>query len=484
MTESLEALGSGPIRQALRRLTRSPASGALAGATAAAAIHSSSAVIVTAVGLVAAGHLTFSQGLGVVLGANVGTTATGWMVALLGFRLDVGRYAPALLFAGILGHVLLRRRLGPWGLAAAGLALLFLGLSELSAGLAGAGEFVDPRIFPGDRWWGLLGLATLGAGVTALTQSSTAGVAAALAMVHAGTLELTQAAALVVGMDVGTTGGAALATLGAATAARRTGYAHVVFNLVSAGAALLLVPLFGDLAAAWSEPSRPPPEILLVGFHTFFNLAGVCVAIAFADRLARVMERVVPEGAVRIDCEILRRVGEGLESGDPWPGVLAQLDGAEVALVDVQRCVDDIRSKALLLHEAERQAAVMHHVDHGRRVLGRSYRFQGGSSDAPALAGVRRAVVDVLRRVSGSPDREAEVHARRVYRHLAAEESGFRHELLAGPSGPGMEVADVLRHLDESRFLRRLVHHAWRIAAHASDEPSDTDAEELAQEPD
>jgi phosphate:Na+ symporter len=318
-------------------------------------------------------------------------------------------------------------------------------------------------------------------------------------------------------MDVGTTGGAALATLGAATAARRTGYAHVVFNVASAAAALLLVPAFGELAKAWSEPSSPPAEVLLVGFHTFFNLAGVFVAIPFADRLTRVMERLVPEGAgpwathlplrfrstqealdgafaaaIRIDREILRRVAEGLERGEPWPGVLAQLDGAEVALVDVQRCLDDVRGRALLPSEAERQAAVMHLVDHGRRVLARSHRFAGpldraGSqapADAPELAGIRPAALEALRRVSRSPDREAQVHAGHVHRRLAAEESGFRRQLLAAPSGPGTEAADVLQRLDEFRFLRRLVHHAWRIAAHACDEPSQAEAEELAQEPD
>ena len=238
LTDGLRALTGESLPRALARFTRSPLSGATTGAIATAILQSSSATTVAAVGFVGAGVLTFAQGLGLIFGANLGTTVTGWMVALLGFKLKVGVLVLPLIPLGAILRLFGKGRLSSAGYALAGFGLVFVGISMLQTGMGSLGSLITPESFPGDTWTGRLGLIAIGAVMTIVTQSSSAGVATALAALSAGAIAFPQAAALVIGMDVGTTATAALATIGGSVSARRTGLAHVVYNLFTAGGGL------------------------------------------------------------------------------------------------------------------------------------------------------------------------------------------------------------------------------------------------------
>ena len=137
MTEALRALASRHLRAFLARFTTSPLTGALTGAASTAVIQSSSATMVTVIGFVGAGLMTFPQALGVIYGANVGTTFTGWIVAMLGLKLSLGTIAQPVLLASVLASLLSTRRASRIARAVAGFSLIFIGLDIMKDAVAG-----------------------------------------------------------------------------------------------------------------------------------------------------------------------------------------------------------------------------------------------------------------------------------------------------------------------------------------------------------
>lgn len=131
LTDGLKELAGNRLRQFLIRFTSTPTRGAVAGALTTAAIQSSSATTVTAVGFVSAGLLTFSHSIGIIFGANIGTTITGWMVAIIGFKLELGAMAMVLLPVGVLMRFFGSRRVKQVGWVIAGFSILFLGIETM-----------------------------------------------------------------------------------------------------------------------------------------------------------------------------------------------------------------------------------------------------------------------------------------------------------------------------------------------------------------
>src|SRR5215468_8673352 len=148
MTAGLKALAGSGLRAALSKAAATPLSGAFWGALVTLIIQSSSATTMTTIGLVSAGLLTFSQGLGLVFGANVGTTGTGWLIALIGVRVSLTAAALPMIFIGALVKVLGRGRVSAAGAALAGFALVLFGLTTLQQGMGGLAERLHPADLP------------------------------------------------------------------------------------------------------------------------------------------------------------------------------------------------------------------------------------------------------------------------------------------------------------------------------------------------
>jgi phosphate:Na+ symporter len=293
MTEALRSLGGNRLRQALLRFTRSPWSGASAGAIGTALVQSSTATTVATVGFVSAGLLSFQASLGIILGVNVGSTGLGWLVALLGIKFDLAGLMLPLVLLGSGLRLLGRGRQALLGQALAGFAWLFVGIGALQQALAGHGLLLDPGRFDAASSGGRLPLLLLGLLSTVITQSSGAGVATTLAAMAAGAIGLPQACALVIGMDLGTTVTALMASLGASVSARRTAAAHVTFNLFTAVAAFLLLPAYlallqGLWPALEAAGSRIRPHSLPQRFQPVGGVAGAALygALRRADPAA------------------------------------------------------------------------------------------------------------------------------------------------------------------------------------------------------
>lgn len=491
LTEGLRQLAGDALQRALRRFTHSPATGALTGAGITALVQSSSATTVTAVGFAGAGLLTFPQALGIVFGANVGTTVTGWAVALLGFKLNLSAVLPPIILAGALLRVFGRGRLAPTGYALAGFGLVFMGIDAMQAGMSGLEGTVTPERFPSDTIFGRLVLVGIGVAITLVTQSSSAGVAMALAAVHTGTISFEQACALVIGMDVGTTFTAAIAAAGGTLAARRTGWAHVLYNLMTGIGAFLLLPLYvWALGAISPDALVRDPEIALVGFHTLFNSLGLLAVLPFAQQFAGLLERLIPDRpsrfTERLDRSLLRDPAVALRAVEPTLAELAL--GAFSALSDrlTGRPVDGERGEMLRLAVEEsraylarietpprggpadaREVAALHVIDQLRRLLERLDQAQrvGVVSEDPELQERARRLDTLLPGPLSDVDVVVDQLVR-LERELRDERDGYRHRVLDRAARDEINSRQALERLDAWRWLERVTHHVARILHH------------------
>ena len=214
LTDGLRGMAGTDLRGLLRRAVRGPCSGVATGAVVTGLVQSSSATTMMTIGLVSAGLLTFNQAVGVVLGANVGTTSTSWLVALLGLKFSIGSAALPLIFAGAMLRMMGRGRAVPGGLAMAGFGLLFVGIGMLADGMSGIAERFSPSDMPGATLAGRAALLGIGCALTIVTQSSSVAAAATLSALHAGAIGLDQAMAMVVGQNIGTAVSSAVAAIG------------------------------------------------------------------------------------------------------------------------------------------------------------------------------------------------------------------------------------------------------------------------------
>ena len=148
MTDGLKGLAGSSLRVVLGKAAATPLSGAFWGAIVTLLVQSSSATTMTTIGLVSAGLLTFPQGLGLVFGANVGTTGTGWLVALIGVRVSLSSYALPLIFVGALTKLMGKRRIAAAGASLAGFALVLYGLTTLQQGMGGVAAQLHPPTCP------------------------------------------------------------------------------------------------------------------------------------------------------------------------------------------------------------------------------------------------------------------------------------------------------------------------------------------------
>jgi len=304
MTSGLKALAGSGLRTTLSKAAATPLSGAFWGAFVTLIVQSSSATTMTVIGLVSAGLLTFSQGLGLVFGANVGTTGTGWLIALIGVRVSLTAAALPMIFVGALIKLLGRGRMSAAGGALAGFALVLFGLTTLQQGMSGLAERLHPAdlpaIFgPGVSWWsslfGVLALIVIGLAMTAVMQSSTAAIAVTLSAHFAGAVGLDQACALIIGQNIGTATSSAMAAIGASSTAKRLALAYILFKLIAALIALVLFPVTIPLLVRASKTIDG--VTLLAGYHTAYNVVGVAVLLPLIDKFTRFVERILPERA-------------------------------------------------------------------------------------------------------------------------------------------------------------------------------------------
>ncbi|MFN0108262.1 MAG: Na/Pi cotransporter family protein [Blastocatellia bacterium] len=289
LAQGLEVVAGDRMRNLVGKFTSNRFVGVLTGTAATTALESSSVTIIMVIAMVSARILTFEQSLGVVLGANIGTTIGAQLISL-----DINLYAPLLMGAGVLLHFIGRSDyLKNIGLSLLGFGLLFFGLDLIDGAMSpfrNYQPFLDWMRRLGDQ--AALG-ALVGAVFTVLIQSSSATVAIVITLAGSNMISLPTGIALMLGAEVGTCADTLVATLGRGRAALRTGVFHLLFNLVSALIGIALAPQLAQLAQAVSGAGSVGRQI--ANAQLMFNLTGVAVVIGFLPLIANTLERFLPD---------------------------------------------------------------------------------------------------------------------------------------------------------------------------------------------
>ena len=294
MSDGLKLAAGDALRGILARSTASRVRGLCAGFGITALVQSSSAVTVATIGFANAGLLTLEQSMWVIFGSNVGTTMTGWIVALVGFKLDMEALALPLVGIGMVLKITGgRERRAAFGLAIVGFGLLFMGIGVLKESFDAFGHaFTLPSVAE-SLVQTILVYVLVGVLLTTVMQSSSAALVIALGAAEGGLVPLNAAAAIVIGANLGTTTTALLTVWGATSTAKRVAVSHVLFNVVTAAVAmLLLAPMLYlvDLVSSTFGLADAPATALAL-FHTVFNILGVLLMWPLAARMTHWLSR-------------------------------------------------------------------------------------------------------------------------------------------------------------------------------------------------
>ena len=289
MSNGLEAAAGNRMKKILEKLTANRFLGVVVGAVITAVIQSSSATTVMVVGFVNSGIMTLQQAVWIIMGANVGTTITGQLIAL-----DVGAIAPLFAFIGVAFIVFLKNeKLHHYGKIIAGLGILFIGMDMMSAAMVPLREsetFVNIITRFSNPVLGILA----GAIFTAIIQSSSASVGILQALASSGVIGLPQAVYVLFGQNIGTCITAVLASIGTSRVAKRTTIIHLLFNIIGTTLFTIICILtpFTTLVEGFT-PNNVSAQI--ANMHTIFNITTTILLIPFGTYLAKLATRILPD---------------------------------------------------------------------------------------------------------------------------------------------------------------------------------------------
>ena len=289
MSSGLEAAAGNRMKRILERLTANRFLGILVGAGITAVIQSTSATAVMVVGFVNSGMMTLRQAVWIIMGANIGTTITGQLIAL-----DIGTIAPLFAFFGVVLIVFVKKqKVHHVGMIIAGLGVLFIGMEMMSSAmmpLREMPEFVSLMTKFSNPVLGIL----VGMIFTAIIQSSSASVGILQALAGSGLIGLSSAVYVLFGQNIGTCITAVLASIGTNRNAKRTTVIHLLFNIIGTTiftTICLLTPLT-SLVESWT-PGNAPAQI--ANMHTLFNVATTLILLPFGTYLAKIAEKILPD---------------------------------------------------------------------------------------------------------------------------------------------------------------------------------------------
>jgi phosphate:Na+ symporter len=491
LTEGLKGLAGDSLRRAMQTLVGGRLSAVVSGALFTVVLQSSTATTLTVIGFVSAGLVTFSQAVGVIIGATFGTTSTPWLVAIFGLRLRISAFAFPMVGIGAFLWVVARGRTRAAGAILAGFGLLFVGIDYLQTGMQGVSWNLDAIGGSGFGWqWLLAGVGIL---MSVIMQSSSAAAATTLVALNAGSLSFEQACALIVGQSIGTAATSALVAIGAGLAVRRAALAHIVYNVaVGIIGILALTPLAA--AARWVGAHFDDPEgvLGLAAFSSIFKLVGVAAFFPWLDGFSRLIVKISGAGAE----SAVSRLDPALAAA----GGAVALEAARRALLELARSSVDIVRRRLMGEatayapqgEAVRQleefveslsletldlgafeqqlVRTCHALDHLNQLhadLIQRPPIGTGFSSPPSFAASARAFAAWL---DATRDPEATVEpvvvaAIEDAAHLiAAERRTSRDKLLEDVALQRVSIETARNALEVLSWADSAVYHAWRLA--------------------
>jgi phosphate:Na+ symporter len=498
MTDGLKAIAGSSLNRVLTRFTSRPISGIFSGAIVTAFVQSSSVTTLMTVGFVSAGLLTFNQTLGVIMGVNLGTTSTGWIVSQIGFKVNVSAMAFPLVAIGTVAKMFGNVKVSHIGSTLAGFGLILLGISAMQDGMADISQQYNPSSFPGGGVWGNLLLVGIGVVMTVVMQSSSAAMATTLAALFSQAIALDQAAALVIGQNVGTTVTIIIAAIGATVAAKQTAVVHVMFNLVTGIVAFLMLPLLIQLMEMLRDQFLWQEATTLAAFHTIFNVLGVMIFFPLTGIIANTIQKVMPDLGPQLtrhlNPRLVRIYSAAIEAArqstlDVAKVMIAlayqevtgkvktraaqeQLRAASLALAETRQFLADVRPEQGVKLDQQRHVSVFHAIDHLwqlEEALNEA-GMAGVAMQAETCRDAYHELIDVFEEVialveSGDLELAAEKMGSKS-KQIADIRRNQRREVLENTARFKIHADLALLELEAMRWIDRLAYHIWRTINH------------------
>lgn len=298
LEQSVKELSGKAFRRIIRDYTNTRIKAIANGTLVTALLQSSSAVSLMVLAFVGAGIMSMENAIGVILGSNIGTTLTAWIVATLGFKVKIETFALPFIGVGALGLILFKpgTRLYHLNRLFIGFGFLFLGLDYMKTSVEQFSAGFDPQKLQNLSQWAYLLIGTL---LTALMQASAATIAITLAALNSGLMGFDMAAVMVIGANIGTTVTVLLGAIGGSAAKKEVAASHLIFNLVTGVAAVLLLPVLIACVRLMVDVTTNGPVGLAL-FHTLFNILGVLIFLPLVSKMPALLVRFVPEHKVAL----------------------------------------------------------------------------------------------------------------------------------------------------------------------------------------
>ncbi|MGB5500192.1 MAG: Na/Pi symporter, partial [Maribacter sp.] len=298
LEEGFRVFTKGPLQNLLKKATDKLYKSITVGAFVTALIQSSSLVSVITISFISAGLISLAGGMGLIFGANIGTTATAWLVAGFGLKIKISALAMPMLVFGIIFSFQKKASLKGIGNVLAGLGFFFLGVHYMKEGFDVFKEYIDLTQYAVPGFLGVIIYTGVGILITTILQSSSATLALILTALAAGQIDYENDLALAIGANVGTTITAVLGSLSSNVAGKRLAGAHLIFNVVTGLVALAFIYPLANLVNILSDAfgiSSTDYTLKLALFHTIFNIIGVLLMIPFIKKLEKILLRFFKE---------------------------------------------------------------------------------------------------------------------------------------------------------------------------------------------
>ena len=426
MSEGLQKLAGGQLRHVMGAMTRNRFTGLLTGTFITAAVQSSTATTVLTVSFVNAGMLTLAQAISVIMGANIGTTVTAWIMAVFGFQLNMSSFVWPMFLVGIL--LLFQKKASGKSIGEFlfGFSFMFLALCTLRENardmdLANNSAVVNFfQSFNPESIWTTLLFLLIGGLLTMCVQSSAAIMAITMLLCSAGVMPIYQGIALVMGENIGTTVTSNVAALSATTQARRAAFTHLLFNLFGVIWVLCIFKPFINLVCSlvgFDPMYKPVGEAevahnsimvnyALCAFHTCFNVCNVLILIWFIKPLEKLVCRIIKGKEDEEETLRLKFISAGM------------LSTAELSLLEAQKEINHFATRAQRMFRFIPQLLEMTNEEEFTKLFARTEKYEGISDN------MEIEIANYLSRVSeGRLSKESKVKLQNMLREISEIES-------------------------------------------------------------
>lgn len=495
LTNGLKEAAGEALRKWLHTFTKGKFSAIVSGLLMTILVQSSTATTLLTIGFVSAGLLTFMQSIGVIIGANIGSTSTGWIISLIGFKISLQSMALPIVALGVFIQLIAPHDFKKYGGIFTGFGLLFLGIDLLQQGMSSAQDWISFESFTTDSILSIIMLIVIGIVMTIIMQASSAALATTLTALFAGAIEFDQAAFLVIGQNIGTTATALFAAIGSSVAAKRTAVTHLLFNVITA----MIVSIFfvyilqfvEFLTVQFTGEFDKPLGITL--FHTLFSLIGAIIFIPFIQPFSKLLMKIIPEKENKLTCnldanlvsvpqaalevshqalfQMMKHLNKGIvqliEQKRATVNVEKIVKEVEEAIDIVRKYLDEIHSSSSKYHH--RQLNILHALDHITRLIKvyREHQIQDVMLYQPKFMNrVHKLLIEVDDMMNnGESMIEITELLENTSQQMAEERRTKRNEYFERSAKNETELDLAVSKVEALLWIDRLVYHYWRATA-------------------